>query len=189
MNNILMNRFLIFMFGLIVLTSLTLQKPNVIDSTKDEGIVKQNVLKWADSVFYFHEEYRFEQFHAFYTEEYQIALLRSEMYGDKLVNLEKLKSKGFYKKTDAEYEKEHSDLVLKNKGLKNTADNFENKAEYYEILFWSNIKTNHGITVYYSHSVKLNDGYQVTSAKIKSAIGKKNDKTEILYSKDIKKKK
>jgi len=184
-----MNKIALFIFSLVVLTSVTLQKPNAIDSSKDEAIVKEKVLAWADSVFYFHEEYRFEQFHAFYTEEYQIAILRAEMYGDKLSNLEKVKAKGYYKKSDESYEKEHSDLVAKNKELQNVVDNFENKAESYQILFWSNIKTNHGITVYYSHSVKLDNNFQVTSAEIKSAIGKKNDKTMILYAKDVKKKK
>lgn len=184
-----MNKILLFIFSLIVLTSVTLQNPNAIDSSKDEVIVKENVLAWADSIFYFHEEYRFEQFHAFYTEEFQIAILRAQMYNDKLLNLEKLKKKGYYKKSDEEYEKEHSELVAKTKELENIANNFENKADYYEILFWSNIKTNHGITVYYSHSVKLNNDYQVISAEIKSEIGKKNDKTVILYAKDVKKKK
>ena len=104
----------------------------------DEVLVKKKVIEWADSIFYFHEEYRFEQFHAYYTEGYQIAILRKEMYGDKLINLEKLKSKGFYKKTDEEYNDEHEILVEKNKELKKIVDNFEHKAEYYEILFWSN---------------------------------------------------
>ena len=184
-----MNKLLLFIFSFVLLTSITLQNPNAIDSSEDEKIVKENVIKWADSIFYFHENYRFEQFHAFYTEEYQIAILRAQMYSDKLTNLEKIKAKGYYKKSDADYEKEHSELVKKNEELKKTADNFENKADYYQILFWSNIKTNHGITVYYSHLVKLNNNYQVTSAEIKSAIGKKNDKTKILYAADVKKKK
>lgn len=184
-----MNKLILFIFSIVVLTSVTLQNPNSIDSSKDEKVVKDKIISWADSIFYFHENYRFEQFHAFYTEEYQIAILRSQMYGDKLTNLEKLKTKGYYKKSDEDYKKEHDDLVKKNAELKKTADSFVNKVEYYQILFWSNIKTNHGITVYYSHMIKLNNSYQVTSAEIKSAIGKKNDKTKILYAADVKKKK
>jgi len=168
--------------------SITLQG-NKIDSAKDEEKVKQRVLLWADTTFYHHEEYRFEQFHAFYTEEYQIAVLRAEMYQSKLANIEKLKAKGFYKKTDEEYEKEHTELKEKVKGLNEAKLNFKNKVEYYQILFWSNIKTNHGITVYYSHLVKLDNDYNIISAEIKSEIGKKNDKTKILYAKDVKKKK
>lgn len=184
-----MNKLLLLIFGLVALTSITLQNPNSIDSSKDEELVKEHVLKWADSIFYFHENYRFEQFHAFYTEEYQIAVLRAQMYDDKLANLEKIKAKGYYKKTDEEYEKEHQELVTKNADLQKTAENFENKVDYYQILFWSNIKTNHGITVYYSHNIKLDNDYKVTSAEIKSAIGKKNDKTKILYASEVKKKK
>jgi hypothetical protein len=184
-----MNKILILIFGIAVLTSVTLQNQDVPGSSADEKTVKKNVLAWADSIFYFHEEYRFEQFHAHYAEEYQIAVLREEMYGDKLLNLEKLKRKGYYKKTEEEYIEEHEKLVLKNKELKSIVYNFENKAEYYQILFWSNIKTNDGITVYYSHSVKLNNNFKVTSAEIKSALGKKSDKTMIIYAADVKKKK
>jgi hypothetical protein len=180
---------IILIFSFFSFCSITLQGINEIDTSKDEELVKQHVLEWADSTFYHHEEYRFEQFHAFYTEEYQIAVLRAEMYQNKLDNLEKLKAKGFYKKTDSEYEKEHSDLEKKVNELNDSKDNFKNKAEYYQILFWSNIKTNHGITVYYSHLIKLDNNYNVISAEIKSEIGKKNDKTKILYSKDVKKKK
>ncbi len=175
--------------SLMVFCSITFQNTEAETTSKDEELVKQHVLEWADTTFYHHEDYRFEQFHAFYTEEYQIATLRAEMYTSKLENLEKLKAKGFYKKSDAEYEKEHAALTEKVKNLNETAENFENKAEYYQILFWSNIKTNHGITVYYSHQVKLNNAYEVVSAEIKSEIGKKNEKTKILYSKDVKKKK
>ncbi len=184
-----MSKYLTIILGLFLLTSIGLQNPNTIDSSEDEKIVVEEVVAWADSVFYFHENYRTEQFHAFYTDEYQIAVLRAEMYNNKQSNLEKLKSKGFYKKSDEEYTKEHDALVEKNNELKQAVENFEKRVDYYQIMFWSNIKTNHGITVYYSHQVKLNNEYKVISAEIMSAIGKKNDKTEILYAKDIKKKK
>ncbi len=173
----------------VVLCSITLQNTKDIDSTQDEEKVKKSVLEWADTTFYFHEEYRFEQFHAHYTDEYSIAYLRANMFKTKMDNLKKSKEKGFYKKSDADYEAELSDIESKYNEMSTKAENFPNKVEFYEILFWSNIKTNHGITVYYSHHVKLNNDYQVISAEIKSAIGKKNESTEIIYAKDIKKKK
>jgi len=182
-----MTKFTSLFIGLLILTSITTLsvKPTENDLIK----TKKSVLIWADSTFYHHEEYRFEQFHATYTDLYQMAILRLELYQGKLLNLEKLKRKGFYKKTDSEYDKEHTALVTKNEGLKNTIDNFKNKAESYQILFWSNIKTNQGPTVYYSHLIKLDNNYTVISAEIKSEIGKKNSNTKILYAKDVKKKK
>ena len=63
----------------------------------DEKLVQNSVLNWADSVFYKHEEFRFEQYHAEYTDMYQIAVLRLELYQGKQENLEKIKQKGFYK--------------------------------------------------------------------------------------------
>jgi hypothetical protein len=155
----------------------------------DKTTVQNSVISWADSTFYHHEEFRFEQYHADYTEPYQIARLKLEMYQGKQENLEKTKQKGFYKKTDADYEKEHHDLVEMNTKLKATVDNFKNKANSYQILFWSNITTNQGPTVYYSHLITLNNDFKVISSKIKSQIGKKNDATKILYKKDVKKRK
>jgi len=177
---------LIILFSTIFLLS-SITSHNIKVSEKDKKNVQNSVLSWADSVFYHHEEYRFEQFHAEYTDLYQISVLRLDMYKNKQINLEKLKQKGFYKKTDAEYEKEHGALVLKNIELEKIATNFEDKADSYQILFWSNIKTNQGPTVYYSHLIKLDNDFHVTSAEIKSEIGKKNEKTKILYAKDTKK--
>jgi len=176
---------------LILLTSISIQtkNPNENSVDTDEKTVRKSVISWADSVFYFHEEYRFEQFHAEYTDKYQIARLKLELYLGRQKNLEKIKQKGFYKKTDTEYEKEHSELVKKNADLKTTLDNFQDKAEFYHVLFWSNIKTNQGPTVYYSLLVTLDNNYKVISSEIKSEIGKKNDKTKILYTVDTKKQK
>jgi len=181
-----MNKLALILVSILIGYASFSQKPI---KNNDKEVVMKNVVKWADSVFYFHENYRFEQFHAFYTEEFEIAMLREEMYANKLTNLEKRKAKGFYKKTDAEYEIEHQKLVDKNKELKAAVESFTNRVDYYQIYFWSNIKTNHGITVYYSHEVKLDNNYHVTSAVIKSEIGKKNDKTKILYASEVKKKK
>ncbi len=170
--------------AIILLTSISNNSIN-----PDEKLVQTSVLNWADSVFYKHEEYRFEQYHAEYTDMYQIAVLKLELYQGKQENLEKIKQKGFYKKSDTEYEKEHNNLVKKNADLKNILENIQYKAESYQILFWSNIKTNQGPTVYYSHLIILDNNYKVISAEVKSEIGKKNDKTKILYSKDTRKKK
>jgi len=179
-----MTKLFLLLTGLTLLTSISLQSTD-----SDEKSVEQGVITWADSIFYHHEEYRFEQYHAEYTDEYQIAILRLKMYQGKQENLENIKQKGFYKKTEEEYTKEHNLLVNKNIELKSIVENFQNKAKYYQILFWSNIKTNQGPTAYYSHLVTLNNDFKVTSAIIKSEIGKKNDKTKILYAKETKKKK
>lgn len=175
-------------FSFIAIIVILCTSSSLITLNSDEERVQKAIISWADSIFYQYEEYRFEQFHAEYTDAYQIATLRLKMYQGKQDNLEKSKAKGFYKKTDAEYEKELHDLATKNNELKKIIENFKNKVEFYQILFWSNIKTNQGITVYYSHLVTLDNNYKVTSATIKSEIGKKNEKTKILYAKDVKNK-
>ena len=157
-----------------------------IDSSQDEVIVKDAVVHWADSVFYMHQEYKFENFRAFYTEEYFIQVMCSEMYKERVDNLEKIKKAGRYKKSDTDYEKEHKELNDAYLKVQNDVDNFKFRANYYQISFWSNIQTNDGITVYYEHIVKVNNDYQVIEATINSSIGKKSDATEILYAKDVK---
>ena len=159
-----------------------------IDSSEDEDKVKKAVLSWADSVFYMHKEWKFEHFHAFYTEEYEIAYLRLDAYKERLEELEKEKSNGSYRKSDEEYEKEHKHLQDTYTQIQEDFKNITVRATHYKISFWSNIQTNDGITVYYEHIVTLNNDYQVTDAEINSAIGKKSDKTTIIYKKDIKKK-
>lgn len=154
-----------------------------IDSSEDEAKVKKAVVRWADSVFYMHKEYKFEQFHAFYTEEYFIQVMRARMYKERLTDLEKSKKIGRYKKSDAEYDKEHKEMSESYKKIQTGADNFEFRVSHFEIHFWSNIQTNDGITVYYEHIVQLDNGYQVIDATINSSIGAKSDKTEITYKK------
>ncbi|MFT4602609.1 MAG: hypothetical protein ACI857_002796 [Arenicella sp.] len=172
--------------SLLSLNSFAQDKEQDIDSSQDEPKVKDAVVHWADSVFYMHQEYKFENFRAFYSEDYFIQVMRSRMYKERVEDLEKNKKAGRYKKSDAEYEKEHKELEDAYTKVQDGADNFKNRADYYQVSFWSNIQTNDGITVYYEHIVKLNNDYNVTEAIINSSIGKKSDATEILYVKDIK---
>lgn len=154
-----------------------------IDSSEDEERVKKAVVSWADSVFYMHKEYKFEKFHAFYTEEYFIQVMRSRMYKERVADLEKSKKAGRYKKSDAEYEKEHNQMKEAYEKVQLDVDNFKFRVSHFEIHFWSNIQTNDGITVYYEHIVKLDNDYRVNEAIINSSIGAKSDKTEIIYKK------
>lgn len=157
-----------------------------IDSSEDEVKTKDAVVNWADSVFYKHSEYKFEHFKALYTEEYFISVMRSRMYKERLDHLEQDKKLDHYKKSDAEYEKEHKELEDAYLKIQKEADNFSDRVTHFRIHFWSNIQTNDGITVYYEHIIKLDNNYQVMDAQINSSIGKKSDKTEILFKKDVK---
>lgn len=157
------------------------QKDNGIDTSEDETKVKEAVVKWADATFYSHTEYRFENFYVFWSEDYEISLMRSDAYKEMLNDLEKDKAAGKYNGTDEAYEKEHSELQEKYNGILADANSSTNRVDYYQISFWSNIQTNDGITVYYEHIVKLNGNFEVTEAVINSAIGTKSDKTEIVY--------
>lgn len=167
-------------------TLVSLAQADEIDSSQDKIKVEKAVVHWADSVFYSHSNYKFENFHAEYTDEYFIAVMRSKAYQERVTDLEKDKSGGRYKGTQEEYDKEHQTLQEQAQKAQGEADNFAKRAEYYQVHFWSNIQTTDGITVYYEHIVKLNNNYQVTEAVINSAIGKKDENTKILYKADVK---
>ncbi|UKN01470.1 hypothetical protein K6119_17230 [Paracrocinitomix mangrovi] len=179
--------FTLFTFG-ILFTSIGYGQNADIDSSEDEKKVKDAVVKWADETFYEHKEYKFENFHAFYTEEYEIAFLRTNARKEMLDELEQDKAAGRYRKSEDEYQKEHTELKEDYLKFKGELDKMTVKVTHYQISFWSNIQTNDGITVYYEHIVKLDNNFIVTDATINSAIGKKSDKTEIIYKKDVKKK-
>lgn len=154
-----------------------------IDSSKDETKVKEAVVSWADATFHAHSDYKFEKFHAFWTEEYEIAYMRSHAYQDMLTDLENDKKNGRFSGTEEAYQKEHDELKAKYDEIQQQAGNMAKRAEYFQISFWSNVQTNDGITVYYEFIVKLDNDYKVFEALINSAIGLKSDKTEIVYKK------
>lgn len=169
----------------VLMSVLSYGQEQEIDSSEDEKKVEKAVIQWADTTFLSHSEYKFEKFHAFYTEEYFISVMRSRMYKQRVDDLISDKAKGRYKKSDEEYSKELKELELAHQKIQTEADNFKFRVSHYQISFWSNIQTNDGITVYYEHIVKLDNDYKVTEAVINSSIGKKSDKTEILYAKDV----
>jgi hypothetical protein len=157
-----------------------------IDSSQDKIKVENAVVRWADSVFYRHSEYKFDNFRAEYSEGYFIAIMRSRAYKERVTDLEADKAAGRYKGTEEAYQKELQTLKDAYTKAQTDADNYVLRADSYTIHFWSNIQTTDGITVYYEHIVTLNNSYHVTSAVVNSAIGKKDENTQILYKKDVK---
>jgi hypothetical protein len=181
-----MKNFLLILSICFLSTSVSFGQHQDIDSSEDEVKVKKGVVAWADSVFFEHSEYKFDHFKAFYTEEYFIAVMRARMYKERADDLQKDKEAGRYKKSDEEFEKEHKQMEEAAIKIQKEVDEFVFRVTHYQVHFWSNIKTNDGITVYYEHIVKLDNNYQVTDAEIHSAIGKKSEQTQILYKKDVK---
>lgn len=149
---------------------------------KDERVVQEKVVEWADSVFYFHEDYRFENFHAHYTDEFYIVMLRSDQYKKKIEDLELTKKNKTYTGSDAQYQTELTELKKKYKRFQIIVDSFVLKVKYFEILFWSNIKTKHGYPVYYAHRFKLSNDFFIMAAIIKSSIGNRSADNKIIYN-------
>ena len=174
--------FLLMFAGFI---SASLAQDDEIDDSQDKIKVEAAVVRWADSVFYSHTNYKFENFRAEYSEGYFIAVMRAKAYQERVTEFEQEKAAGRFKGTQEAYDTEHKTLSDAHKKAQTEADNYKERADYYLIHFWSNIQTTDGITVYYEHIVKLNNAYQVTEATINSAIGKKDENTQILYKKDV----
>lgn len=149
----------------------------------DERQVKASVLEWADSVFYFHEDYRFEHFHAHYTDEFYIVMLRSDLYKKKIDDLKLAQENGEYAGSEAEYVAEMDQFKRKWEKFQVIVDSFVDRVRFFEIVFWSNIKTQDGYMVYCSHKFKLSHHFLVMSATIKSMIGNKRADNGIRYKK------
>ncbi|MDX1350683.1 MAG: hypothetical protein R3279_10570, partial [Putridiphycobacter sp.] len=126
---------------------------------KDERIVRDKVLEWADSVFYFHEDYRFENFHAHYTDEFYMVMLRNDQYKKKIEDLQLAKQNKTYSGSEVQFQEELSVLKKKYKKFQIIVDSFVSRVKYFEIIFWSNIKTKHGYPVYYAHRFKLSNDF------------------------------
>jgi len=181
-----MNTFIYLLILPFMVGAVTPGPNDDIDSSEDRIKVEKAVVAWADSTFYMHVNYKFENFRAEYSESYFIAVMRAKAYKERLTELEKQKQTGRYKGSQEDYEKEHKELKATYEKIQNEADTHPMRADYYLIHFWTNIQTTDGITVYYEHILKLNNAYQVIEAKINSAIGKKDENTMPLYKKDVK---
>lgn len=171
-------------FGLLCLFSF--HNHDLIDSTEDEKKVKKAVEKWVDKNIYKWEGQKFDKFHAFYTEEYEMESIKIKMYTSQLENLERRKKMGKYTGSDDEFEAEKKSLKEKVDKTKEELKGFKPKVTHYEIYMWSNVQTKRGITVFMEIYFKLNDDYEVISHRINSSIGGEKDpsKNEIIYKKD-----
>lgn len=156
---------------------------DLIDSTEDEKKVKEGVISWCEKNLFEFEGKKFEKFHPFYTEEFEMESIKVEMYKSQLQNLERRKKMGKYTKSDEEYNKEKSDFEKKISDTKKSLLTFTPRATYYEISMWSNVKMKNGKPVFVQLYFKLNDNYEVLSHEIKSSIGGESDpsKNQIMF--------
>ncbi|NOQ73751.1 MAG: hypothetical protein GQ574_17215 [Crocinitomix sp.] len=168
------------LFLIIQLSFLNPGIPTDIDSSEDEAKVETAVVNWANSSFLSHSNYKFEQFKAFYTDDYFIQTARIELYGDKITALKEKKANGEYTGSEETYFADINKLtraVEKSKAIIKTID----RVTHYQIHFWTNIQTRDGITVYYELNMKLDNDYKVIESLENSSIGKKNDASKIAY--------
>ncbi|WP_027418360.1 hypothetical protein [Crocinitomix catalasitica] len=158
-----------------------LQEPgNPIEGKK----VKTAVIRWADSTLYKHEGIKFENFQAFYTEEYSILKMREEFYREQLDVLEENKKSGKYTKSNLEYQKEVDKLKLSIQNIVEESQNLMQKVTQYKITFWSNIKVSNGTFVYYGIELCVNNLFEVIHAREKSAIGKHKNVSIVYQNKE-----
>ena len=160
------------------------QSTENIDSSKDQEMVEQEVVNWADRVFVHHTDYKFDYFKAHYTDDYFIQSMRIETYDEKIAELENRKDKGNYHGSEERYQADHQKLTDALDTAKVLIDKID-RVTHFESHFWTNIQTNDGMTVYYKLIVKLDNDYNVIEALENSSIGKKNTDTRIAYKKDV----
>lgn len=152
------------------------------DSEKvdDYEKVKRAIITWADSTFKEYNEPRFEHFRANYTDDYLMASMRVKSIERSIKNLNKTYSSGYYNGTDEDYKTSLEDLEKRLEEAKINNENFQSKAENYQVAFWANIKMDSGILNYVKHAVILDNDFKVISHKITGSIGE-NENATIIY--------
>src|SRR5688572_14933308 len=115
-------------------TSLWAQDDDI-DDTQDRVKVETAVVKWADSVFYSHTNYKFENFRAEYSEGYFIAVMRARAYKERVTDLEQDKAAGRFKGTQEAYDSEHKTLSDAYTKAQTDADNYKERADYYLVHY------------------------------------------------------
>jgi ABC-type phosphate transport system auxiliary subunit len=173
------------MFSLIfgILTVFNFHNHELVDSSGDEVKVKEAVEAWCNKKLHEWEGKKFEKFHAYYTEEFEMENIKVNMYTNQLENLERKKKMGKYTKSDDDFKAEKKSIEEKIAKTKEDLQSFKPRATYYEIYMWSNVKTKQGKPIFMELYFKLNDDYEVISHKINSSIGGESDpsKNQIMY--------
>ncbi len=149
--------------------------------TEEQKKVEKAVLDWAGNTFEFYDAPRFEKFEPVPSPDY----FAIEMQIQSLQEFKEEIIFNFYEgKSDRTKEKLGEDTLALNKNIsemKLMLNTIEPKYEGYEIMFWANIRTNNGLTVYYQHRVLVSADYKVKNGKITSRIGQENDTVKIVY--------
>lgn len=154
-------------------------------SSQDTAVIEKNikeaVIKWADQTFVGYDNPRFENLMIFYSDAYQMWKMRPAMLESRKAKMKAAHEKGESNLSDEEYQKEIQNIDTQIEKVKERLSQMTDFADQFKISFWANIKTNDGITVQYEHIVTLDGSYTIEQTEINSFIGKKSDKTEILY--------
>lgn len=168
-----------------ILCLVNFHNHELIDSSEDEKKVKAAVDAWVDHNIHKWEGKKYDRFHAFYTEEFEMESIKVNMYTNQLENLERRKKMGKYTKSDQDFESEKKALQEKIAKTKSQLNDFKPRVTYYEVYLWSNIQCKNGLVLYMEIYFKLNDNYEVTSHRINSSIGGEKDpsKNQIMYKK------
>ena len=148
----------------------------------DAELVEQKVLEWADSVFYYHEGYRFEGFKAYYTDDFKALMTKLDSYDKKIEDLKSGLAEDGFKGESPIYDKTLEKLERKRRKAQYLVEAYDHKARYYEILFWSNIKIKSGQLVYFMHQFRLSNHFLILSSNIKDFKGDQDASNQIVYN-------
>ncbi|MFD1551875.1 hypothetical protein DNU06_01750 [Putridiphycobacter roseus] len=179
---LLKNKILFFFIFLSVVPLYGVGDAEAKQIESDKRKVINKVLEWSDSVFYFHEDYRFEKFQAHYTDDFYIILARSDQYKKKVDDLKALKEEGRFEGSEQAYNAQLKVNENKYRKFQIIVDSYAVRARFFEIIFWSNIKTKHGYNVYYGHRIKLSNDLVVMAALVIGSIGNKSMANTIIYN-------
>jgi hypothetical protein len=166
---------------LLIAIMLTAAPGSWSQKTAEQKAVEKAVIDWAGNTFEFYDAPRFEKFEALPSPD---AFALEMQINDLKAFKEEIIFNYGEGKSDRTPEKLAKDTTEINKNIaamEEMLSTIEPKYDGYEILFWANIRTNNGLTVYYQHRVVLTADYKVKSARLTSRVGEENDQVKIVY--------
>ena len=136
---------------------------------------------WANARFVEHEGSRFENFKMVGTPEYEMIALQIQTLKEFREEINFNFNEGKSDRTEEKLKEDISKIDENIAELETMLTSMKGVADHYEYYWWSNIKTDAGVTVYYQHFIKLDANFKVISSEISSYVGKDKDDIKILY--------
>jgi len=135
----------------------------------DRDRAEQSILEWADSIFFYHEGYKFTDFKSVYKSDFLDLLIKLEELRIHVDSIQNDYQNGHYVGELNAYDSILGISFRKYSRLKYIVENYEPRAKYYEVKFWSSLGMRDGRLIYCAIRLRLSHNFLVMSAVLREA--------------------